>query len=196
MTQPNVNVKISFFRFFAPIYDYLHFSRKGKTLKILLENNILNSTDIVLDLAGGTGRVAIEIKNYVQQVEVVDASPEMLEKCQEKNLSCHLGYAEKIPFPNNYFDKILIIDAWHHFQNIDLALPEIKRVLKSTGIIFIEEVNPQSFWGRMLKLGEKLLLMKSHFYLPDELQKTVERYFIEVKNIPINKVFYGIIAKK
>ena len=146
-----MNLRIGFFQTFAPIYDWLHFSRSGKTLTALDNELKLNPNDIVLDLAGGTGRIAKKIQNKVKKIFVVDASPRMLRVAARRQLRCVHGFAEKIPFPNGFFNKIIIVDALHHFQDLESAIIEIKRVLKDDGKIFIEEVNPQGKFGGMLK---------------------------------------------
>jgi len=44
-----------------------------------------------------------------------------------------LGSAEKLPFPNNYFDCVVSLDVLEHVDNDKKALLEISRVLKSGG---------------------------------------------------------------
>ena len=52
------------------------------------------------------------------------------------------GEAENIPFPEEYFDKIIVSFSFHHFPNQDRSLEEMKRVLKLNGMLVIVESDP------------------------------------------------------
>jgi len=58
--------------------------------------------------------------------------------------------AEKLPFPNNYFDTVFVIASLHHFPNIPIALAEVKRVLKAGGRFIAID-------GLMPTIAQKLL---------------------------------------
>ena len=190
-----IQVKIKFFQLLAPIYEYLHMFSGDKFLDFADKKEIFGKDDIVLDLAGGTGRMAVRIKDKIKTIVVVDSSEKMLKECEAKTgIKCVLGYAEKIPFPDNYFDKIVVVDALHHFQDLNSVLLELKRVLKDGGKIIVEEVIPKSFFGRFLVLAEKIAFMKSTFYSPDELHNIFAKYF-QTKIAKTNKSSYILIAK-
>ena len=57
-----------------------------------------------------------------------------------------LGSAEKISFPDNHFDVILLLDTLEHIINRDKALNEINRVLKPNGIVIITVPNTLSYF--------------------------------------------------
>ncbi len=191
-----MQTKIRFFEVMAPIYDLVHFSRRNRTISCIEKKLKLNSKDTVLDLAGGTGRISLPLNKKVKKLFVVDASPKMLTVCARRQLRCAHGYAEKIPFPNGFFDKIIIVDALHHFQDIESSIVEIKRVLKDRGTIFIEEVNPGGKFGTMLKFSENILKMNSRFYSPFELETIFLRHFERVDCQELNKSFYTLVARK
>jgi ubiquinone/menaquinone biosynthesis C-methylase UbiE len=51
----------------------------------------------------------------------------MIKKCKSHaGLSCVLGSADRIPFPDCYFDKVIIVDAFHHFQNQEMFAKKSK----------------------------------------------------------------------
>lgn len=191
-----MKLRINFFEKIAPLYDWFHFLRSGKTVSAIERELDLSSKDVVLDLAGGTGRVAVKLKNKVKKIFVIDASQRMLRVCACKNLHGIHGFAEKIPFPNGFFNKIIIIDALHHFQNCEPAIAEIKRVLKNGGQLFIEEINPCGTFGKILKFVEKILRMNSHFYSSFELEAIFIKHFDLVKTVELSKNFYVLVAKK
>ncbi|MCL5432849.1 MAG: class I SAM-dependent methyltransferase [Patescibacteria group bacterium] len=46
--------------------------------------------------------------------------------------------AEKLPFKNNFFDLVYLLDILEHVKDPFMAVKEAKRVVKKTGLIFIE----------------------------------------------------------
>ena len=100
----------------------------------------------VLDVAGGTGDVAIRIAKATREmpwasVTVCDISPEMLDvgkrRIEEAGLSsritCIEGNAEALPFPDGSFDAYTIAFGIRNVTHIDKALRETYRVLKPGG---------------------------------------------------------------
>lgn len=188
-------IKIKFFQLVAPFYEYLHLFKAEDFLNFVDKEKFFDDNDVVLDLAGGTGRIAVRLVDRVKNVVVVDVSEKMLEECKNKvGVKCHFGYAEKIPFSDKYFDKIIIVDALHHFQDLDSTLLELQRVLKNNGQIIVEEVVPESIFGKFLILAEKMLRMNSHFYSKNELKNIFDKYF-ETKIVKTNKASYLLVAK-
>lgn len=58
---------------------------------------------------------------------------------REKRVNYLVCDAENLPFKNNSFDFIYVLGVLHHLPNQELALKEMKRVLRRKGKIFIEE---------------------------------------------------------
>ncbi len=59
-----------------------------------------------------------------------------------------------------------MFDALHHVLNQESPLLELFRVLKVGGRLLIEEPDIRRFGVKVLAIGEKLLLMRSHFISP------------------------------
>ncbi|MEK6955169.1 MAG: class I SAM-dependent methyltransferase [Nanoarchaeota archaeon] len=64
----------------------------------------------------------------------IDPSFNMLKLSQGNRIN---SFAENLPFKNNSFDIILALTSIHNFNNIDLAIEEIKRVSKKDSKIVI-----------------------------------------------------------
>jgi len=191
-----VSKKLLFFQALAPVYDFFHFSPKGKTLRNIEVELNLSPKDLLLDLAGGTGRISQNLKRLVRKVFVVDASRNMLRIAKRRGLDGKYGFAEKIPFPNSYFDKVIVVDAFHHFDNPEQAIREIKRVLKKNGVFLLQEVNPRGPFGFLLKWAEKFMLMESCFYKPAEMDRLISREFFSIEMQKINANFFSVVARK
>jgi demethylmenaquinone methyltransferase / 2-methoxy-6-polyprenyl-1,4-benzoquinol methylase len=96
----------------------------------------------LLDIAGGTGDVALRVAaagGRGTEITVSDINPEMLAVGKERaRLSGHKiafveGNAEALPFPERSFDIATIAFGIRNVPRIDLALAEAHRVLKLGG---------------------------------------------------------------
>jgi demethylmenaquinone methyltransferase/2-methoxy-6-polyprenyl-1,4-benzoquinol methylase len=96
----------------------------------------------VLDLAGGTGDVALRIAELggpETRITVADINREMLAVGREraKRARCNIEFleanAESLPLPNKSLDVVTIAFGIRNVPHIDLALSEAYRVLKLGG---------------------------------------------------------------
>ena len=76
---------------------------------------------------------------------------------------------ESLPFHNDFFDCIIMVDALHHVANQTETASELWRVLKPRGRIIIEEPNIHTLRVKFLAIAEKLALMRSHFLSPEQI---------------------------
>jgi len=100
----------------------------------------------VLDIATGTGHLALSLAPYVASVIASDITPEMLEETRKQiqqhgvtNLTTEEIDVHHIPYPDNSFDLVTSRIAPHHFLHIEDAIREMERVCKIGGYIFIED---------------------------------------------------------
>jgi len=185
---------MKFFDIVAPLYGKLHLGDQ-KTFKTLAELGDFKKTDKVLDLGGGTGRVAKFFVGRVDEIVVVDPSLGMIQECKmHKWVKCLVGTAENIPFANDYFDKVIIVDAFHHFLDQKKAILEISRVLKEEGQLIIEEVNFGRVGNWFLEKLEALIGAKSKIFLPQSLAELFSKNKFRVKLFNKNKGGYYLIA--
>ncbi len=109
----------------------------------------------ILDVATGTGDLAIELSK-INEVEItgVDIAVKMLEKGKakikkkklEQRISFFDGDAENIKFNDNEFDVVTVAFGVRNFENINLGLNEIYRVLNNNGqIVVLEFSKPKVF---------------------------------------------------
>ena len=156
------------FHWIAPRYDRIfRFSDPSQLLSLL----DLEPGHRLLDVGGGTGRVTASVVKYVKHACIVDASSGMLVEARAKGLCACRGVAEHLPFSEGAFDRILIVDAFHHFRDWPLAAHELMRVLRPGGRVVIEEPNIRHGVVKLVALVERLLLMHSRFYSPSDLAR-------------------------
>lgn len=123
----------------------------------------------VLDIAGGTGDITKGFKNIVGETGEVwhtDINSSMLKTGRDRLLDegiltpqC-LCDAEKLPFPNNYFDAVCVSFGLRNMTHKDEALKEMYRVLKPGGVLMVLE------FSKIHKPFEKLYDLYSFKLLP------------------------------
>jgi ubiquinone/menaquinone biosynthesis C-methylase UbiE len=129
----------------------------------------------VLDVGGGTGRYARELADDGVCVVVCDASLEMARQAQAKGLSAMLCDVTHLPFADGSADRVLVVDAFHHFvaPSPELAQPaaahELLRVLAPGGRMVLEEPDVTHRSVKLIVWMERILLMGSRFLTPRQL---------------------------
>ena len=156
---------IDHFGLIAPFYDHAIPLRKLDQYIKLVE---LPIPGVLLDVGGGTGRVAEALKAQVSQVFVVDASIDMLGQAKKKNglhLTC--SHSETLPFPAGSFERVIMVDALHHVIDQQSSASEIWRVVKPGGLAVILEPDIRKLSVKLIAIIEKVLLMRSNFLSPE-----------------------------
>ena len=57
-----------------------------------------------------------------------------------ENCTVVSGQLEYMPFNDNYFDKIIVLDYLNHTADCNKSVKEIKRVLKHNGEVIVEDL--------------------------------------------------------
>jgi len=118
----------------------------------------------VLDVACGTGVVAITASRLGARVRGLDLTPELLERARENariagaEIAFAEGDVEAMPFPDATFDVVLSQFGHMFAPRPDVALGEMLRVLKPGGTIAF------STWPPELLIGSSFRLVGS--YMP------------------------------
>lgn len=123
----------------------------------------------VLDLATGTGNVALAAAVQVAEVVGLDITPKMLDQAKQqaaereiRNVSFIVGDAERLPFAASSFDRVLVRSAPHHFKQLIPALSEAYRVLRPGGVFAVSDCSPPPVvrdWLEVVEVGRD----PSHF---------------------------------
>jgi len=190
----------------APTYDKLNhlFTARSdiiwrrKIVKYLISTgrNFYN----IVDLATGTGDLTIELlKLEPKKIYAVDISKKMLEiqkgKVNDKRLELIQAEAANMPFDDSSIDLVTIGFGIRNFEDLEISLKEIKRVLKNDGYLIVlemfkaEKISSKLFnyyFSRIMPfLGNKLSKSKTAYnYLSDSVQNflTVKEFSDICKN--------------
>ena len=176
-------------------------SWRKKVVQIVSKNN----PQQILDIATGTGDLALMMSTLApKKIIGLDISEGMLAVGKEKISKAQLndkiemvvGDSEDIPYADNTFDAITVSFGVRNFANLDKGLGEIRRVLKSGGILVILETsNPTKF---PFKQGYKFY---TSFILPVigklfSKDKIAYSYLSESANFfPFGEAFNNILKK-
>ena len=169
------------FGLIAPIFSRAKYS----SLETMLAQADLPTSGRVLDAGGGTGRVASAIRAHAGEVVIADPSIGMLREADQTQLKLACSNSESLPFPNDSFERVVMVDALHHVINQSQTAREMYRVLRPGGRIVIEEPDIRSFYVKLIAVAEKLLLMRSHFLAP---QKIVDLFSFDSAQTNIHAV--------
>jgi demethylmenaquinone methyltransferase/2-methoxy-6-polyprenyl-1,4-benzoquinol methylase len=138
----------------------------------------VKSGDKVLDVAGGSGdlsRLFAKKVGATGQVVLTDINASMLSVGRDRliddgaavpTLQCD---AEKLPFPDNYFDCVIVAFGLRNMTHKDKALAEMRRVLKSGGRLLVLEFS--QVWKPLAPIYDaysfKLLPIMGKFFAKD-----------------------------
>jgi ubiquinone/menaquinone biosynthesis C-methylase UbiE len=151
----------SHFDFLAPIYDRVIRLPEGDRLATAAA---LPTTGRLLDAGGGTGRIGQSLIGRARQIVVADASLRMLDQARAKaGLRLVACQAEHLPFRAAAFERIVMVDAYHHLEHQEDSLAELWRVLVPGGRLVIEEPDILRLSVRWVALVERLAQMRSRF---------------------------------
>ncbi len=120
---------------------------KDRDLDILMEMLSPQAGMIGLDAATGSGFTAIRLAKKIGKVYALDMVDNMLletAKLAEENGLHNVfpvkGYVDSMPFENEKFDIVTCRRAAHHFDDKDEFASEAFRVLKTNGMIGIDDM--------------------------------------------------------
>lgn len=181
-------------------YDFLnHFFSMGIDnlwRKRLVRELKREGVDEVLDLATGTGDLALEVNRRTgARVVGGDIAEQMLEKGRKKldrkgigKESVELRYAdaENLESPDNSFDAVVVAFGIRNYEDLEKGLQEALRVLKKGGVLMVLEfTQPRGpirplfrFYFRFIMptLGKWISGdAKAYTYLPESVKAFPER---------------------
>lgn len=98
----------------------------------------------VLEVGCGSGHWVALLLEQGHRVTGLDASSGMLAKARTRAAAAALvkGYAEALPFASGSFERIIVVNALHHFSDARRALQEARRVLSGSGALLVIGLDP------------------------------------------------------
>jgi demethylmenaquinone methyltransferase/2-methoxy-6-polyprenyl-1,4-benzoquinol methylase len=214
------NGKYTFFEFSGSMvkrYDlFNHLSTFGldalwrKKTAMLLKNSLNSKQTYVLDLACGTGDMAIAIQKQTDAIVIgVDPSAEMLHLFKQKQRTSQkiqiVTAADDLPFKTNSFHAVTCAFGVRNFVRLEKNLMELRRLLVPNGKIYIldffkPENNLLYFF---LYIYSKTVLQLLGFILNRKIEPYNYLYFSIVRFYTtgnfcklIQKIYHGVIESR
>ena len=135
----------------APRYDLMndamsfgiHRLWKRKLVKLAKPQ----ADQLIVDLAGGTGDVAIKMASENNLVLLADPSLAMLEEGKKRhNINCIATTGEQLALADNSIDTVTIAFGVRNMTQMEKGLEEMQRVLKPGGRILCLEFSTAQKW--------------------------------------------------
>ncbi|MEV5652309.1 class I SAM-dependent methyltransferase [Nocardia sp. NPDC052254] len=133
-----------------PFYDLL--TRAVGMTKIydtLVDSAQLRPGQRVLEIGCGTGNLIVRAKKSEPRLDAVGSDPDPLALARAERKARALtgirferGYAQRLPFSDGEFDRVLSSMMWHHLPADikDAAAQEVRRVLRPGGTLYLVDV--------------------------------------------------------
>ena len=153
------------FHWLTPYYDFVvgAVTQAGTFRNALIQQAQFDAGQQILDLACGTGTLAVLIKQCFPAVNVtaVDCDGTILSFAEQKanlaevTIQFDHAFAEKLPYPDASFDRIVSSLFFHHltWENKISTVSEIYRVLKPQGELHVAD------WGQASNLLMRTLFI-------------------------------------
>lgn len=165
---------VGFFDRIAQLYDRFMPAAATTSLEAGFERS-RRPVDRVLDLAGGTGRAALGLREAGYDPLVADASRGMLARAREHGLPVVCADAGRLPLVDDAVDAATVVDAYHHLPDQRIALAEAARVVAPGGVVVVRDFDPTSLRGRGVERLEHLVGMDSRFATADDVAAALTR---------------------
>lgn len=154
----------------------------------------------LLDAACGAGVWAAAASYLNKEVVGIDVTEKYLNVAKDinskfgrKNLKLIIGYLEKLPYPDKYFDYVVCYDAWM-YTNRHKSLQEMYRVLKSDGKIYLGGIAGFGWYLYLLceglKKGDRNLIItvlkaiKNRIFMTEyESKKLIEKQGFKILSL-------------
>jgi len=162
----------------------------------------IKPTDKVLDLGCGPGSFLAAIAPLCGEIvgadisqQFVNSSRELIEGLEIPNArTLHIRANEALPFREESFDVLIMVDVIHHLEDIPRTLSEAMRVLKKNGRVLIFEpnkLNPLIWLVHLVDKNEWGLLKVG----TPRIYRRILRPFMTLERIDFNGIVIGPESK-
>jgi ubiquinone/menaquinone biosynthesis C-methylase UbiE len=159
----------------------------------------------VLDVEVGQGLVSLELARMGIKVHAVDTSEEMLQMAflnarsyrVDKLIEYHIADASDLPFENEYFNLVTMVNVLHHLKDITSVLSEISRVLARGGDLLVADLTEEGF-SIIGKINENkgFVHRRETKYSIDDLARILPEFGLYCHERDIRFQHYVMLARK
>jgi len=193
----------NFWNRYAKLYDFEINRFSGKAYKQMyrLMAGVLSSDLDVLEVATGTGLIAVNIAAHARHLEATDFSPKMISKAKKKkapgNVHFSVEDATKLSFEDASFDAVIISNALHIMPDPVKTLLEISRVLKPNGLLIAPNYShghlSESTWNLNAKVLKLIGFETYSKWTPEEYAAFIRQNGFRVEKWQVLKAAFPLV---
>ncbi len=162
----------------------------------------LNKNSVILDVGCKDGYLLKTIRNYNQSCKCygIENDPDYLEMIETCDIQ--LADVKDLPFENDFFDKVFVLDVLEHIEDLDSAMKEIKRVLKTQGEIILSGPTETWFYKFCRLIYRKMVDHEEHVHTIYEIEQKIQSHGFQLviqkslPGFPIPELFRISLFKK
>jgi len=115
----------------------------------------------VLDVACGTGNLALPAAKTGADVTGIDIAPNLIEQAKERaaaerlDIKFDVGDAEAVPFDDASFDSVITMFGAMFAPRPEVVAAELERVCRPGGLIAMANWTPAGFAGQMFEINAR-----------------------------------------
>lgn len=130
--------------------EELHYFDLDSPEYIRIENilEVVPPHQKVLDVGCNSGYIGKALHQKDCDVFGVDINPQLVLRAKSRGIRAVEAWAEKLPFPNESFDVIILGYLLEHVLDPCIVLSEAKRVLKKNGLLVGSVPTEYGDWGQ------------------------------------------------
>lgn len=178
----------------------------GAFLKVQSENEKLKAfMNLVKPHVGEKVLLLGDVKSYGKHLRKRGVDVTILENVYDyekssiiKNCSCNIvdGSPEYMPFKNETFDKIVLLDNFHFVEDKIKVLQEVYRVLKFRGEVVLSEKDPRDIRVLFTLFFNKICGHECQFFKPEFLKTFFQSKGFYGETKALEKQRYVYIGRK
>jgi len=193
----------NFWNRYAKLYDFEINSFSGKAyseMYRLMAGSLSTDMD-VLEVATGTGLIAVNIAARARRVEAIDFSPKMIEAAKKKkapgNIRFSVEDATALSFDDDSFDAAIISNALHIMPDPVKTLANISRALKPNGLLIAPNYShghiKNSTWNLNAKILKLIGFETYSKWTPDEYVAFIRQNGFQVERWQLLKAAFPLV---
>ncbi|MGQ9586382.1 MAG: class I SAM-dependent methyltransferase [Anaerolineae bacterium] len=165
------------------------FASRTRALLAMLDRELDPQKPIpVLDVGCGAGNMFHHLWRYGPVIGL-DNNPKPLEVARARGYKVWLGDATAMPFEDNRFGLVALLDTVEHCDDDEAVLRECHRVLRPGGLLVVTAPAFSWLWSH----NDELNLHRRR-YSPGELRKRVRTAGLRLRRLAFNNFFIFPLA--
>lgn len=180
---------------YAFIYDtFMHVFQLDNDQTIL--SFVPSKRSRILDIGGGTGKIADQLIKRGHQVTILDPCKRMTDIAKKRNSEIII-IGQAMPFYcSKTYQVIIIRDCLHHIKEYNQTLEAAIKMLEPGGIIMVSDFYPDTFATKFIFLFERFCLEKVYPVSKGHLIRFFREHGLSIKSCHINKRDFVVVGKR